>query len=100
MYLFRAVARENERDERLMALAEIRDLTPVRDEHGRTVVRYDDEGRPELTLRTELYREWLKLAGVTRPELFVENKVRRQTRIHDLRGLFVSTALAKSGAAP
>ena len=35
VYLFRAVARENARDERLVALAEIRDLTPVRDEDGR-----------------------------------------------------------------
>jgi acetyl/propionyl-CoA carboxylase alpha subunit/acetyl-CoA carboxylase carboxyltransferase component len=35
VYLFRAVARENPRDERLVALAEIRDLTPVRDESGR-----------------------------------------------------------------
>ena len=32
VYLFRAVARENPRDERLVALAEVRDLTPVRDE--------------------------------------------------------------------
>ena len=35
VYLFRAVARENERDERLVAVAEVRDLTPVRDEDGR-----------------------------------------------------------------
>jgi acetyl-CoA carboxylase carboxyltransferase component len=35
VYLLRAVARENPRDERLVALAEVRDLTPVRDEHGR-----------------------------------------------------------------
>ena len=35
VYLFRAVAHENPRDERLVALAEIRDLTPVRDEAGR-----------------------------------------------------------------
>ncbi len=34
VYLFRAVARENPRDERLVAVAEVRDLTPVRDEHG------------------------------------------------------------------
>jgi acetyl/propionyl-CoA carboxylase alpha subunit/acetyl-CoA carboxylase carboxyltransferase component len=37
VYLFRAVARENPRDERLVALAEIRDLEPVRDEDGRIV---------------------------------------------------------------
>ena len=35
IYLFRAEARENPKDERLVALAEVRDLTPVRDEHGR-----------------------------------------------------------------
>ena len=35
VYLFRAVANDNERDERLVALAEVRDLTPVRDDEGR-----------------------------------------------------------------
>ena len=35
VYLFRAVAHANPRDERLVALAEVRDLTPVRDEAGR-----------------------------------------------------------------
>ena len=35
IYLFRAEARENPKDERLVALAEVRDLTPVRDERGR-----------------------------------------------------------------
>ena len=34
VYLFRAVARENPKDERLFALAEVRDLTPVRDAAG------------------------------------------------------------------
>jgi acetyl/propionyl-CoA carboxylase alpha subunit/acetyl-CoA carboxylase carboxyltransferase component len=34
VHLFRAVARENPRDERLVALAEVRDLSPVRDESG------------------------------------------------------------------
>ena len=34
MHLFRASARENPRDERLVALAEVRDLSPVRDESG------------------------------------------------------------------
>ena len=37
VYLFRAVARENPKDERLFALAEVRDLTPVRDEAGQVV---------------------------------------------------------------
>ena len=34
VHLFRAVARENPRDERLVALGEVRDLSPVRDESG------------------------------------------------------------------
>jgi acetyl-CoA carboxylase carboxyltransferase component/biotin carboxyl carrier protein len=37
VYLFRAVARENPKDERLFALAEVRDLTALRDEAGRVV---------------------------------------------------------------
>jgi len=37
IYMFRGVARVNPRDERLFALAEIRDLTPVHDERGRVV---------------------------------------------------------------
>ncbi len=35
VYLFRGVARSNPRDERLFAFAEVRDLTPARDEAGR-----------------------------------------------------------------
>jgi acetyl/propionyl-CoA carboxylase alpha subunit/acetyl-CoA carboxylase carboxyltransferase component len=35
--VFHAVARANPRDERLLAMAEVRDLTPVRDEKGRIV---------------------------------------------------------------
>jgi acetyl-CoA carboxylase carboxyltransferase component/biotin carboxyl carrier protein len=35
VYLFHGVAHENERDERLFALAEVRDLSPVRDAEGR-----------------------------------------------------------------
>ncbi len=37
IYLFHAVARTNPNDERLFALAEVRDLTPVRDDQGRIV---------------------------------------------------------------
>jgi acetyl/propionyl-CoA carboxylase alpha subunit/acetyl-CoA carboxylase carboxyltransferase component len=37
VYLFRAVARENPKDERLFALVEVRDLTPVRDAAGQVV---------------------------------------------------------------
>ncbi len=37
VYLFRAVAKGNPRDERLFVVAEVRDLTPVRDPKGRVV---------------------------------------------------------------
>ena len=37
VYLFHAVARQNPRDARLFAIAEVRDLTPVRDASGRIV---------------------------------------------------------------
>jgi acetyl-CoA carboxylase carboxyltransferase component len=37
VYLFHAVARENPKDERLFAIAEVRDATPVRDAAGRVV---------------------------------------------------------------
>src|SRR6478735_4532720 len=37
VYLFRGVGRSNPKDERLFALAEVRELTVVRDEHGRVV---------------------------------------------------------------
>ena len=42
VYLFHAQARDNERDERLVAVAEVRDLTPARDDTGRIV------GLPDL----------------------------------------------------
>jgi acetyl/propionyl-CoA carboxylase alpha subunit/acetyl-CoA carboxylase carboxyltransferase component len=37
VYLFRGVGRSNPKDERLFALAEVREITIVRDEHGRVV---------------------------------------------------------------
>jgi len=37
VYLFHCVGRGNERDDRLVALAEVRDLTPVRDDGGRVI---------------------------------------------------------------
>ncbi len=37
VYLYRAVAQGNPKDERLFAMAEVRDLTPVRDAAGRVV---------------------------------------------------------------
>jgi acetyl/propionyl-CoA carboxylase alpha subunit/acetyl-CoA carboxylase carboxyltransferase component len=37
VYLLHAIARDNPKDERLIACAEVRDVTPVRDENGRIV---------------------------------------------------------------
>ncbi|MCA1187477.1 ATP-grasp domain-containing protein [Saccharopolyspora sp. 6T] len=37
VYLFKCVARENPSDERLVAMAQVRDLTPLRDAEGRLV---------------------------------------------------------------
>jgi acetyl/propionyl-CoA carboxylase alpha subunit/acetyl-CoA carboxylase carboxyltransferase component len=37
VYLFHGVARDNPKDERLFALAEVRDLTPTRDEAGKVL---------------------------------------------------------------
>ncbi|HMD97426.1 MAG TPA: carboxyl transferase domain-containing protein [Terriglobia bacterium] len=37
VYLFHGIARDNPKDERLFACAEVRDLTPVRDDAGRIV---------------------------------------------------------------
>jgi len=37
VYLMHAIAKDNPKDERLFAVAEVRDLTPVRDESGRVV---------------------------------------------------------------
>jgi acetyl/propionyl-CoA carboxylase alpha subunit/acetyl-CoA carboxylase carboxyltransferase component len=42
VYLYHGVARANPKDERLLGLAEVRDLTPVRDDSGRV------QGLPEL----------------------------------------------------
>ena len=37
VYIYRCVGKENKKDERLIALAEVRDLTPLRDKSGRIV---------------------------------------------------------------
>ena len=37
VYLFHGIARDNPKDERLFALAEVRDMTPLRDESGQIV---------------------------------------------------------------
>ena len=37
IYLFHGIARDNPKDERLFALAEVRDMTPLRDESGQVI---------------------------------------------------------------
>ncbi len=49
VYLFRGVARDNPKDERLFAVAEVRDLTAVRDADGRAVALPEFE---EMLLET------------------------------------------------
>ncbi|QUH02404.1 ATP-grasp domain-containing protein [Saccharopolyspora erythraea] len=44
VYLFRSVARENPSDERFVAMAQVRDLTPLRDDEGRLVALPGAEG--------------------------------------------------------
>jgi acetyl/propionyl-CoA carboxylase alpha subunit/acetyl-CoA carboxylase carboxyltransferase component len=61
VYLFRAVGRENERDERLVALAEVRDLTPVRDDAGRVTAL------PELERMVRQAFEAMRSAQSQRP---------------------------------
>jgi len=50
VYLFSCVARENQADERLAALAQVRDLTPLRDHEGRLVALPAVEGALEACL--------------------------------------------------
>ena len=45
IYLFQGIARANPKDRRLFALAEVRDLTSVRDERGRLVALPESNGR-------------------------------------------------------
>ena len=44
VYLFQCVARENPADERLVAFAQVRDLTELRDHDGRLVALPDGRG--------------------------------------------------------
>ena len=68
LYLFRGVARANPRDERLFAFAEVRDVTPIRDEFTGRVVRI-----PKLEMM------WMEaLAGIRR---FQSRRSARQ-RLH------------------
>ncbi len=44
--------------------------------------------------QAKAFREHLRSAGVTRPELFEESEHRRPIRVHDLRASFITLALA------
>src|SRR5690606_34927228 len=44
VYLFRCVAKQNPADERLIAMAQVRDLTPLRDSDGRLITLPAAEG--------------------------------------------------------
>ena len=65
VYLFKGVARENPRDERLFALVEVREATPVRDGAGRLIgVPYFE--RMALEAFTAVRRAQLKRPGEER----------------------------------
>ena len=79
VYLFDCVGRDNPSDERLVAVAEVRDLTPVRDEDGRAValpqvelllVGCCDAIREARTSRPSLQRlEWNRIMLYVWPPL-------------------------------
>ncbi len=60
-YLFRCVARDNPEDERLIALAEVRDVTPARDASGRVTAV------PELEQMLSACLDGLRRAQAGRP---------------------------------
>ena len=79
VYLFAGVARDNPRDERLFAIAEVRDATPVRDTTGRVVALPHLErmlGEAVAAIRTEQSRRpgsrrlfWNRILLYVRPPL-------------------------------
>ncbi len=71
------------------------------DDLGRPAVRFvrdkkntDIKPKAVLTMRADVFRTLLRKAGVDRPILYVENDKRRPTKLRDLRGTFISAALA------
>ena len=81
VHLFDCVGRDNPSDERLVAVAEVRDLTPVRDEHGRAVALPEVEGllvaccdaiRDARTRRPSLQRlEWNRITLFVWPPVVI-----------------------------
>jgi len=68
VYLFRGVARDNPGDVRLFAIAEVRDMTPVRDEAGR-IVSLPRLERMGLQALAAMRRAMAGLPAKERPQL-------------------------------
>ncbi len=60
----------------------------------RISITHEERGKTMRIRCARAYRHHLSVAGVDRPELFQDDDVRMPTRIHDLRGCFVTVALA------
>jgi integrase len=95
---------ENKSDDpRTWALGEdvVAALRVWRDMHAgasrKTPVVVDGDGTAlhAHAVRPDDFRAHLRLAGVTRPQLFERTASRQPIRIHDLRGTFVTLALAE-----
>jgi acetyl/propionyl-CoA carboxylase alpha subunit/acetyl-CoA carboxylase carboxyltransferase component len=71
IYLFKAVARTNQADERLIAMGQIRDLTPLRDADGRLVAL------PELENVLAGCLDAIRIAQAQRPQhkRFASNRI-------------------------
>ncbi len=82
VYLLRAVGKENPKDERLIACAEVRDMTPVRDEAGRVIALPHLErmfGEAAAAMRTAQWRRsaqqrlcWNRILLYVRPPLTLQ----------------------------
>ena len=60
VYLFHGIARDNPKDERLFALAEVRDITPLRDESGKIIqIPYLERMLMEVLESIRLYQSHL-----------------------------------------
>ena len=57
------------------------------------LIEFDRRGNPKGPVAAR-FREHLKLAGMTHSQLFEKSDIRRPVRLHDLRALIVTVALA------
>ena len=85
VYLFHGVAHDNPKDHRLFALAEVRDLTPVADAHGRRVVPLARSDGAAGAGRDARGTRHLPARGSARPAnrivLYVRPRVGRAARV-------------------